>query len=75
MGLYHARRASSWGFLFLSQRPFDVVVLESFLEFGGAMTEEFHKGGPNRLPFIAEPSRLHQSRQLLSNLFRQIHIY
>jgi len=46
-----------------------------FLEFRGAVAEEFHKGNTNRLPFIAKPSCLNKSRQFLGDLFRQIDIY
>ena len=74
MGRYRTRCASSLGFLFLPKRPFNVVLLKAFLKFCGAVAEEFHKSYANRLPFIAEPSRLYKLRQLLSDLFRQIDI-
>ena len=75
MGRYRTRCGSSLGFLSLSKRPFNVVVLKAFLEFRGAVAEEFRKGSANRLPLIAEPPRFYQPRQLLSDLFRQIDIY
>ena len=48
---------------------------KTFLEFRGAVAEEFHQGNTNRLTFIVEPSGLYQSRQFLADLFRQIDIY
>jgi len=74
-GRYRTRCASSLGVLFLSKCPFNVFVLKTFLEFRSVVAEEFHQGDANRLRFIAEPSRLNQSRQLLGDLFRQIDIY
>ncbi len=74
MGRYRTRCASLLGFLSLPKRPFNVVLLKAFLKFRGAVAEEFHKSYANRLPFIAEPSRLYKMRQLLSDLFRQIDI-
>ncbi len=75
MGRYRTRCASSLGFLSLPKRPFNVVMLKAFLKFRGAVAEELRKGNANRFRFIAKPSRLYQSRQFLSNLFRQINIY
>jgi len=75
MGRYRTQCASLLGFVSLSKRPLNVVVLKAFLEFRGAVAEEFHKGNANRLRFIAEPSRFYQSRQFLGDLFRQIDIY
>ncbi len=74
-GRYRTRCASWLGFVSLPKCPFNVVVLKAFLEFRGAVAEEFYKRNTNRLPFIAEPSRLYQSRQFLGDLFRQIDIY
>ena len=74
-GRYCTRCASSRGVLFLAQCPFNVFVLKTFLEFGGAVSEEFDQGNSNRLRFVVEPPRLNQSRQFFGNLFRQIDVY
>ena len=75
MGRYRTQYVSLLEVLLLSQYPFNVFVLKTLLEFRGAVAEELQKGDTNRLRFIVEPSRLHQSGQFLGDLVRQIDIY
>ena len=75
VGRYRTRCASLLRVLFLSKRPSDVFVLKTFLEFRPAVAEEFQEGNTNRLCLIAEPSRLHESRQFLGHLVGQIDAY
>jgi len=72
MGRYRIRCASWLRVLLRSERPFNVFALKTFLEWRGAVAEEFCQGSPDGLPLIGKPSCLDQSRQFLGKLFRQV---